>query len=227
MKETLPETKRMHSKNFLAHCVEYINPLSLFRFSSVQQLSSQDSRKVQSIGAIYFTYLFIYSGLEFTLPFLMHNRFDYSSMQQGKMFFFIGTVMALVQGGYTRRIPSGKESKTAANGLLVLIPAFLLMAIATNTLLMYLSLTMFSFASATVVPCLTTLISTYGGDDEKGTIMGIFRSLGALARAVGPVVASTVYWCSGAHVCYILGGISLLMPLTYLRRLPGKAAKEQ
>lgn len=227
MKETLPSEKRMESKSFLSHCVEYINPLSLFRFSSVQQLSKRDSSKVQSIGGIYFIYLFIYSGLEFTLPFLMHNRFDYSSMQQGKMFFFIGTVMALVQGGYTRRIPSGKEATTAANGLMVLIPAFLLMAFATNTLLMYLSLTMFSFASATVVPCLTTLISTYGGDDEKGTIMGIFRSLGALARAVGPVLASTVYWCSGAHICYLVGGISLLLPLAYLRRLPGKDGKDK
>ena len=46
-------------------------------------------------------------------------------------------------------------------------------------------------ASATVVPCLTTLVSMYGGDDQKGTIMGVFRSLGALARALGPVVAST------------------------------------
>ena len=46
-------------------------------------------------------------------------------------------------------------------------------------------------ASATVVPCLTTLVSVYGGEDQKGTIMGVFRSLGALARALGPVVAST------------------------------------
>ena len=35
------------------------------------------------------------------------------------------------------------------------------------------------------------MISMYGGDDQKGTIMGVFRSLGALARALGPVIAST------------------------------------
>jgi len=46
-------------------------------------------------------------------------------------------------------------------------------------------------ASATVVPCLTTLISQYGGTDQKGVIMGVFRSLGALARALGPIIAST------------------------------------
>ena len=46
-------------------------------------------------------------------------------------------------------------------------------------------------ASATVVPCLTTMISSYGSAEQKGTVMGIFRSLGALARAVGPMLAST------------------------------------
>ena len=50
-------------------------------------------------------------------------------------------------------------------------------------------------ASATVVPCLTTMISIYGGADQKGTIMGVFRSLGALARAFGPVFASTGMCC--------------------------------
>ena len=46
-------------------------------------------------------------------------------------------------------------------------------------------------ASATVVPCLTTVISSYGTAEQKGTVLGIFRSLGALARAGGPLFAST------------------------------------
>lgn len=48
----------------------------------------------------------------------------------------------------------------------------------------------FVAASATVVPCLTTLISGFGGADQKGVVMGVFRSLGALARAFGPVLSS-------------------------------------
>lgn len=45
-------------------------------------------------------------------------------------------------------------------------------------------------ASATVPPCLTAIVSSYGTGQQKGTVIGIFRSLGALARAFGPVVAS-------------------------------------
>ncbi|KAH9487855.1 Major facilitator super domain-containing protein 10 [Bulinus truncatus] len=225
LEETLPLNKRLQSKNVFSHAVEYINPVSLFKFSSVKKLSPAESSKVQSIGFIYFIYLFIYSGLEFTLPFLMHDRFDYTSLQQGRMFFFLGSVMALVQGGYTRRISSGKESKIAYHGIIILIPSFILMAYAHTTWLMYTALTLFSFASATVVPCLTTLISTYGGDNEKGTIMGIFRSLGALARALGPFWASTVYWSFGPHACYIQGALVLILPLYQIFQQVKKDAK--
>ena len=64
-------------------------------------------------------------------------------------------------------------------------------------------------ASATVVPCLTTMISSYGTVEQKGTVMGIFRSLGALARAVGPMLAST-----GKFFLNLSGGIVMVMTKT-------------
>lgn len=81
---------------------------------------------LRQTGWIYFHFLFLYSGLEFTLCFLTHLHFNYSrsvfiltlqtatltfghSMQQGKMFLFMGTVMALTQGGLVRRITPGRE----------------------------------------------------------------------------------------------------------------------
>ena len=94
------------------------------------------------LGLVYFCYLFLFSGLEFTLSFLTHQRFHFTrwelrgeaifsaptsskhtvaeqelcvcllpSMQQGKMFFFIGVTMALIQGGYARRIKPGRHIK--------------------------------------------------------------------------------------------------------------------
>lgn len=45
-------------------------------------------------------------------------------------------------------------------------------------------------ATAMVVPCMTTMASNFGGKDQKGTVMGVYRSLGALARALGPILAS-------------------------------------
>jgi len=220
MPETLPRHKWAKSLGSgFSRAVPLINPAMLFRFTAVQHTSVSDVCGMQNVGVVYFLYLFFYSGLEFTLTFITHNRFNYDSMQQGKMFFFIGLIMILVQGGFVRRIKPGKEISTVSKGLVVLIPAFIVVAFAHSQSVLYLGLGLYSFASAVVVPCLTTVASSYGPVDQKGTVLGIFRSLGALARSLGPIFASTVYWSMGPVVCYIVGGVSLLLPLYLLRRV--------
>lgn len=110
--------------------------------------------------------------------------------------------------------------------------------------------TFFSFsATAFVVTCMTTLISQYGKHDQKGTVLGIFRSLGALARAVGPTVASicktisfhstssvsinfhfdfVAFWWIGSTATYVAGGLLLLIPAVQLQHLKlVKAEKQQ
>lgn len=226
-KETLPADKRAKSiASGWQDKAHLINPVSLFKFSSVTKMSPKDIKTMQSIGVVYFLYLFFYSGLEFTLTFLTHNRLQYDSMQQGKMFFFIGAIMTLVQGGYVRRIKSGTEVRTVTMGMTLLIPAFVIMAFAYTASVMYVALVLFAFASATVVPCLTTLISQFGGTDQKGVIMGVFRSLGALARALGPIITSTIYWSLGEKACYITGAVCLVLPLVLLKNIKATAHKD-
>ncbi|XP_077866306.1 major facilitator superfamily domain-containing protein 10-like [Saccoglossus kowalevskii] len=137
-------------------------------------------------------------------------------MQQGMMFFYIGVIMATVQGSYSRRIPAGSEKKTAVRGMFILMPAFIIIAFASNQILLYIGLALFCFASATVVPCMTTMVSSYGTVAQKGTVVGIFRSLGGLSRATGPIVASIVYWSVGSSFCYCIGGVLLLIPTMLL-----------
>lgn len=42
-----------------------------------------------------------------------------------------------------------------------------------------------------VVTCMMTLVTRIGPEHQKGVITGTFRSLGALARACGPIVTSS------------------------------------
>ncbi|XP_033633557.1 major facilitator superfamily domain-containing protein 10-like [Asterias rubens] len=213
-KETLPRHRRALSfGSSFKDAQDLINPISLFLFSAVKNIKPSDQRMLRLLGVCYFFYLFLFSGLEFTLTFLVHRRFQYTSMQQGKMFVFIGAIMALVQGGYLRRIRPGKEKRVALMGMVVLMPSFLIIGYATSVVPFYTGLALFSFAAGTVVSCLTTIVSVYGSADQKGTIMGIFRSLGALARALGPIFASMWFWSMGPAICYLLGGVMLIFPL--------------
>ncbi|RNA40229.1 major facilitator superfamily domain-containing 10 [Brachionus plicatilis] len=218
-KESLPAEKRSKSiKNIFYQSVQFINPISLFNFSPIKSLNEQDLNDLKNIGFSNFLYLFIYSGLEFTLTFLVHHRFSYNSVQQGKMFLFIGILMTLIQGGYVRRIKPGRHLSASIKAIMILIPSFILVALASNQMVLYVGLTFYTYASAVVIPCFTTISSIYGNDDEKGTITGIFRSLGALARALGPTFTSMIYWTFGASFAYIVGSIAFLIPLSILIR---------
>lgn len=68
-----------------------------------------------------------------------------------------------------------------------------------------------------VVPCMMTMASQYGSPQQKGTVMGIFRSLGALARALGPIIASVAFWSFGSTTTYLTGAVALFWPVLALK----------
>ncbi|KAJ8936494.1 hypothetical protein NQ314_012358 [Rhamnusium bicolor] len=218
-KETLPKEKCAKSfKTTFQNVKVLINIKDLFQFTAVTGITKENLKNLRKLGIVYFVYLFIYSGLEFTLTFLTHHVFNYTSMQQGWMFFVIGLTMALMQGGYVRRIPQNKIKSTAVLGLWLIVPSFVCVAVAREAFMLYLGLFLFAISTAMVVPCIMTMASEYGSEQQKGTVMGIFRSLGALARALGPIFASIAFWSIGSTITYLSGAILLLWPVITLRR---------
>ncbi|XP_077334006.1 major facilitator superfamily domain-containing protein 10 [Lithobates pipiens] len=229
--ETLPKEKRVSS--VIVGCqgaLDLISPVSLFQFSAITRRedfpSNRNVQNLRMLGLVYFLYLFFFSGLEYTISFLTHQRFQFNSMQQGKMFFFIGITMALIQGGYARRIKPGNEVKVVKQAMILLVPAFLLIGWANGLFMLGLGLLLYSFAAAIVVPCLSSMVSTYGSASQKGTVMGILRSLGCLARAVGPVLAATLYWVAGAEFCFTVCSLSFVFPLLFLKKVTSQGKEE-
>ncbi|KAJ8415616.1 hypothetical protein AAFF_G00425960 [Aldrovandia affinis] len=222
----LPET--LHKENKVS-CVssgvqetrDLLSPVALFHFSALTRREDSPTKEsmenLKVLGLVYFTYLFLFSGLEYTLSFLTHQRFQFTSMDQGKMFFFIGITMATIQGGYARRIKPGHQIKTVKLAIMLLIPAFILIGLAWNLTMLYTGLFLYSFAAAVVVPCLSAQVSEHGLASQKGTVMGILRSLGALARALGPILASSVYWLAGSELCFVISSALFIYPLVLLR----------
>uniref|UniRef100_A0A1I7VR22 MFS domain-containing protein n=1 Tax=Loa loa TaxID=7209 RepID=A0A1I7VR22_LOALO len=111
-------------------------------------------------------------------------------MQQGIMYLYIGVLMIIVQGGI-RRIPNNKQHTAAICGISFTIPAYIIIGYSSNAKGFYAGLALYAAASGLVVPCMTSCISNQATDDVKGVTIGVFRCLGALARAIGPLFAST------------------------------------
>lgn len=218
LKESLPKEKRSKKIiNTLSHALDHISIPALFKFSAVKNLSKRDIGSLRSLGLVYFIYLFIYSGLEFTVTFLMYHKFNYTSIDQAKMFLTTGVIMALLQGSVVRRLPQRLTQISAVGGLYLIIPAFIIVGIAETTQMLYLGMILFAISTAFVVTCMTTLTSKYGDFHQKGTVLGVFRSLGALARALGPIVASIAFWSIGSRITYVVGGVLLVCPTVMMQ----------
>ncbi|KAG7200483.1 hypothetical protein KM043_001049 [Ampulex compressa] len=213
MKESLPMKHRAKSlASGVRGALSYINPIDLFHFTGVSQLNEDDRKNLKVLGITYFTYLFIYSGLEFTLTFLTHYLFEFTSMQQGWMFLGIGLTMALLQGSWVRTIPPHRTKSISELGLWLIIPAFVCIGIATDVFMLSIGIFIFAVSTAMVVTCMMTLVTRIGPENQKGAITGVFRSIGALARACGPIVASTAFWCIGSKTTYLIGAVILTAP---------------
>ncbi|XP_033162697.1 major facilitator superfamily domain-containing protein 10 [Drosophila mauritiana] len=219
LRETLPKEKRVKEiSSALSYGLQLLNFSAIFRFAAIKNVPKKDIAALRSIGLVYFLYLFLYSGLEFTVTFLMYHKFGYTSMDQAKMFLTTGVIMTLLQGSVVRRLPEAKIKGYAIFSLYLIVPAFVVVGLAEGSRMLYAGMTLFAISTAFAVTCLTTLVSKYGNDDQKGSVLGIFRSLGALARALGPVVGCIAFWCVGSRITYIAGGLLLIYPAVALQR---------
>lgn len=208
--ETRPETR--HSERI----ERSMNPLRLFHV--------EDYPGVSRTNLAYFIFLTAFSGMEFSLTFLAKERFGYTERQNAMLFLIIGLVLAGVQGGYVRRkADSIGPRRMAIHGLFCIVPGLLSIGFAGQFQLLpllFVGIVLIAGGAAQSTPCLTSLVSLYTPPEEQGRVMGVFRSLGALARAIGPLIACVLYWRLGASAAYYIGAALLLVPIALTRQLP-------
>jgi len=197
-----------------------INPFALFQ--------NKEYPGVMQTSLINFLFLTAFSGTEFGLTFLAAERLGYGPRQNAYLFVFVGVVLALVQGGYVRRRgPAIGPKRMSLHGFIALIPGVLILAFAKNAPLIYLGLFLMAVGSAQVIPCLTSLASAYAPAHVQGRVLGVFRSLGALARGVGPLFACVLYWRLGATAAYTILAATVLIPLAITATLPPARATDE
>ncbi len=212
--ETLPEEKRGQP-----------NPerrgLAVFR---LLQIPTPATRLT---NLVYLIYMLAFSGMEFTLTFLAVERFGFTTAQNGGMFVFIGFILIIVQGGIVRRLskPVG-EKRLATAGLACGVAAFGIIAFSFNLGIFFLALAMMALSIGLCSPTMSALVSLYSKESEQGANLGIFRSAGSLARAIGPLVAAFSYFAFGSQSAYMFGAIIVVLPLLLSLKLPRPVSTE-
>jgi MFS family permease len=101
-------------------------------------------------------------------------------------------------------------------GLVTVIPGLLIITYAYTAILLYLGLFFLGVGSSMVIPCLTSLLTFYTPLEDQGRSVGIFRSMGALARAIGPISASIIYFRYGSAFPYLAAALLITIPIAIL-----------
>jgi len=187
----------------------------------LRQLRRLNYPGVQRANILYLIYLTAFAGVEFTLTFLAVERLNYTPMDLAMIFVFVGLIIALVQGGLVRRlVPRLGERVLVRFGLLMNGPGFLLLAEAQSSFVLYLGLAFMAIGSAFLMPCMSALVSRYSPPQSQGLSMGVFRSMGSLSRAAGPLLGAFLFWKYGSSAPYWAATGILLIPIGMAVHLP-------
>ncbi|CAH8475657.1 unnamed protein product [Schistosoma curassoni] len=139
-----------------------------------------------------------------------------------KLFSLTGTtkctkslIKAEFQACFIRSFKLGGEDKAITWSSCCLILASAIFSFATNIFVFYIGLALYAFASSIFFPSVNGLVSLYTTAEQQGQTLGIFRSLNALARVMGAVIVTTVFWIYGPNITYMLCTVFLTLLLTY------------
>lgn len=190
-RETLPESARSGPRE-----TRLRNPIR-----AILNLTNGDVRRANVVA---FVYAVAFVAMEASLTFLAAERFNYSVGQNGIMLGFLGVCSIVTQGVIVRMLlKKADEIPVLAGGLVSTGIGLLAIGLCTRPWMMYLGIAFTATGSGLVNPSTTGLISLYSSQDEQGRVLGIFRSLGSLARAFTPMLAGAIFFMFGSTLVFV------------------------
>jgi len=175
---------------------------------------------------LFFVTISAFAGMETTFALWANRSFGWGPEQVGWIFFYVGILLAALQGGLIGRLARrfGEARLVTAGaaiigvGLLGIAFAHALWAVLVTTGLLAIGMGMLN-------PSVTSLVSRQAQADERGGIMGVSQSASSLARILGPAVAGAVFSLWGRNAPYYLGAVLMAAVVGMALRLPRREAQ--
>lgn len=163
------------------------------------------------LNLVHFLFLLPFSGMEFSLPFLIASELfpghPSPSKVNGRVLGMVGLIASLLQGSIVRRLP---PLTIVRLGVVSCTIAFFMLARIQTMSGMYGAAAFLAVTSATVVTGLNSLGSFEAKEGNRGEVLGALRSWGQLGRAIGPVLFCSLFWWAGRQTAYTVGGSCML-----------------
>jgi MFS family permease len=178
---------------------------------------------VRKTNLVAFVFSIAFVAMESALTFLASTRFGYTARENGFLLGFLGLCAIITQGYIVRKLLKvADEVRVLGAGLAFTVVGLFVIAYAPqhHAWVLYVGVALLALGSGLVNPSTTGLISLYAAPEEQGRVLGIFRSLSALARAFTPMLAGLVFWRFGSASVFVAGAILTLAALGLSTRLP-------
>lgn len=207
-RETLPESARGEARH-----ARLRNPIR-----AILELGNPDVRRTNVVA---FIYSVAFVSMEASITFLAAERFGYSSGRNGILLGFLGVCSIVTQGVIVRMLlRKVSEIRVLAGGLLSTGAGLLVVGLGSHPWMMYVGLSLVALGAGLVNPSTTGLISLYSTQEEQGRVLGIFRSLGSLSRAITPMVAGVVFFLLGSKCVFVVAALLAVASFALSRKLP-------
>jgi len=207
-RETLPESARTETRE-----ARLRNPIR-----AILNLENPDVRRA---NIVFFVYSLAFVAMETSLTFLAAERFGYTAGQNGILLGYLGICSIVTQGFIVRiLLKRVDEIRVLAGGLVSTGAGLLVVGLGSHPWMMYAGLALVAMGSGLVNPSTTGLISLYSGPGEQGRVLGIFRSLGSLSRAITPMLAGVVFFISGSKMVFVGAAALAAAAIALSRGLP-------
>lgn len=161
-----------------------------------------------------------FTAFETTFALFAKNRLNYGSVQTGYALAYIGIVVALIQGGLIRRLAKRYgEVVLIAAGTLLLGGGLLVLGFINNTW-QFIAIGMVIAAGEGIYsPSMSALISRRSPDQQRGEYLGLYQSMGSLARIIAPLTAAWLLDHVSDATPYLIGGGLTLLACLFASRM--------
>lgn len=183
----------------------FILPESLPPEKRKSKISLSALNPVKSIGKIVFNspvviliwvYFFIHlAGQSHPSVWALytHYKFQWTTLEIGLSLTAVGLAFGIGQGYTTRLvIPKLGEMKSVICGTIVLIFNYLFFALATNSVLIYMTISLLIFTGI-VMPSLQSMITKSTPPEQQGELQGTLVSIMSLTSIIGPLIYTGLF----------------------------------
>jgi len=163
-----------------------------------------------------FVVFFVMAMFETIMPLWSEARFDWGPRQVGFIFMYLGFVVMAVQLGIVGRLtPVLGEGRLLMIAVAAYSAGLVIMTAAPTWHWMIVGITFTGAAGALFNTVAVTWVSRHAGEQERGTVIGVYQSFVYLGRAVGPTFSGLMFQTLGVNSPLLLGA-AVLVPCFFI-----------